>query len=248
MEKTAAVAIIGNEILSGETQDTNSGWLAKELYELGITLRLIIVLPDEEDTIVNSLRPITKEYDYVFVCGGIGPTPDDLTRQSIARLVGRPLEMHSQAREELIKFYTLKNLTDARLQMAMLPKGARLIMNEATGAPGFWIENVLVFPGIPKLLQDMFPAIREEIRSEPIYTERFHTSLGESQFAAVMQKAGEMFPKVSIGSYPRLDRNPYSAKLIFKSRSKDDAQGAKEWMMKEVRRLEAELGKPVLDF
>ncbi|HKJ74957.1 MAG TPA: competence/damage-inducible protein A, partial [Alphaproteobacteria bacterium] len=156
---TACLIVIGNEILSGRTQDANLSYLAKWLNERGVRLTEARVIPDIEDTIVTAVNECRKAFDYVFTTGGIGPTHDDITAASIAKAFGRPLVRREEAVELMRKFYGDDNLTEARLRMAHTPEGAEFIENPISRAPGFRVENVFVMAGVPLNMQSMLESV-----------------------------------------------------------------------------------------
>ena len=153
---TAALLIIGNEILSGRTQDANLAFLAQELNEAGIQVREVRVVPDEETEIVAAVNALRAKFDHLFTTGGIGPTHDDITSACVAKAVGRPLIRHPEAERRLLAYYPPEKVNPARMKMADTPEGAELIDNPVSVAPGFTIENVHVLPGVPSILQAMF--------------------------------------------------------------------------------------------
>jgi len=241
MERNAAIVVVGNEILSGDTQDTNSYWLAQNLFALGVKVELIVTLPDVIDVIDRFIRPIRDNYSLILVSGGIGPTPDDITRQAIARVYDVPLEVNEGAKKSLVKFYH-GDVNDVRLQMAHVPVGCRLIANDLTGAPGFALKNCYVFPGIPRLLHEMFEEVRDEFAADPLYSAWFTCNVGESRFAGLMLEAQERFPDVTVGSYPRLEGS-YRVKIVCRSRSDGEMKRALAFMEDGIRRIEEELLK-----
>src|SRR5215469_7342720 len=153
---TACVLIIGNEILSGRTQDANLAFLAQGLNECGIRLREARVVPDEHDVIVSAVNEVRRQYDYVFTTGGIGPTHDDITAQCVADAFGVPLVLHPEAVRILTDHYPPGGLNEARLRMAHVPEGASLLQNPISRAPGFRVENVFILPGVPQIMQAIF--------------------------------------------------------------------------------------------
>ena len=152
--KTASLVIIGNEILSGRTQDKNINYIAKELFKSGIALQYVCVIPDIQKKIINTVRNLKKSYDFIITTGGIGPTHDDITAESISIAVKKKYSLNKGALKELKKYYkkVKSELTDARKKMAYMPVGSRLIKNSVSGAPGFMIENIFVFAGIPSIV------------------------------------------------------------------------------------------------
>ena len=237
MGPTALIVVVGDEILSGEVTDTNSPWLAKQLTELGVEVGQIITIPDKVEEIAEQVGRGSSRFDWVLVTGGIGPTPDDVTREGVARALGVPLKLNPEAESALIRGYEEK--VDEKIKgMAWLPQGSLAVTDENKGLLGFAIQNVWVFPGIPHLLKLTFDLIKERLRSAPIYRESFVTNLRESLFAEVMEVAMRKFPQVSIGSYVRLKGERYEAELVFRSRDQGHLKEAKEWLLNEIYALE----------
>lgn len=213
--KTARLLIIGNEILSGRTQDTNSRYLASQLHARGIKLEKIEVYPDEVIPLAQWVRDNCNCADYIFVVGGIGATPDDVTREAVARGLGVKLSMHPQA-EKLLRDYYKEKINDNRLRMAQLPEGCELIDNPSTFAPGIRIKNIFVMAGIPRVLQSMFESIKDQLSTTQYYEVVRRIKSGEGEFAHIMSEVQKEFADVAIGSYPTLDRSlPYRAELVF---------------------------------
>ncbi|MBT6884171.1 MAG: competence/damage-inducible protein A, partial [Rhodospirillaceae bacterium] len=160
---TAALIIIGNEILSGRTQDANLAFLGEQLNELGVRLREVRVIPDVEDTIIETVNTLRQAFDYVFTTGGIGPTHDDITSAAIAKAFGTELARHPEAEALLLGHYKPEDVTPARMKMADIPVGATLLDNPVSKAPGFRLENVHVLPGVPRIMQAMFKLFSHEL-------------------------------------------------------------------------------------
>jgi len=235
--KTAAVIIIGDEILSGQVYDRNTYFLASKLQNLGTDLKIIVTIPDDIATIAEWVSSFRQKYDFVITSGGIGPTPDDKTREGIAKGVGLNLELNKEAKKELDLYYKGK-INEKRLLMAYMPEGAAIIKNPETGAPAFKIENIYVFPGVPILLEKLFEIVKEEFRSVPIYKESFITNIGESFFAHLMDEIPLKFKEVSVGSYPKIEKKPYCAELVLKSRNKEELEKARKWLYMQIKKIE----------
>ncbi|MFD2262677.1 competence/damage-inducible protein A [Lacibacterium aquatile] len=202
-EITAAIIVIGDEILSGRTQDVNIHFLAKELTKLGIPLREVRVVPDVADEIVAAVNTLRQKFTYVFTTGGIGPTHDDITSASVAKAFGLEIHRHPDAVKLLEGHYAPGELTEARLKMTEVPVGATLIQNPISKAPGFKIGNVHVLAGVPKIAEAMFDAIRPTLQGGPeIHARTVSCSLGEGAIAARLSAIQDRFPDTSIGSYP----------------------------------------------
>ncbi len=200
---TASLIIIGNEILSGRTEDKNAPFLAKQLNEIGIGLREIRVVPDIEDEIVDALNACRARYDYVFTTGGIGPTHDDITSDSVAKAIGVKNVIHDEARAILGEHYGDQDLNEARMRMAHTPEGAVLVENPISKAPGYQIENVFVLAGVPIIMQAMFDSLRHRlVGGPPIRSHTIRAELPEGKVAKGLGRIQVTYPDVEIGSYP----------------------------------------------
>jgi molybdenum cofactor synthesis domain-containing protein len=212
---TACVLIIGNEILSGKTQDANLQYLGQELAKLGIRLEECRVVRDDQDAIVRHLNECRSKYAYVFTTGGIGPTHDDITAESIAAAFGVPLVVDPEARRRLESFG--RELNEARLKMARVPAGSTLIDNPVSHAPGFRIDNVFVLAGIPSIARAMFSAAAAELRhGTAIQSASVDVWLREGDFAAALERIAEAHPDVEIGSYPFARDGRFGANLVVR--------------------------------
>lgn len=216
--KSAGVIIIGNEILSGRTQDLNVSYIGKNLEKLGIVLAEVIVIPDVEETIIERVRSYADKFDYVFTTGGIGPTHDDITTASIAKAFSVKLIRHPGAVATMGGYYEPGMLTEARLKMADIPEGATLIDNPVSGAPGIQIENVFIMAGVPEIMQAMLDGLANRlIGGPPILTASVSTNLTESKLAAGMSKIQDECAEVSIGSYPYFKRGKLGVNIVLRS-------------------------------
>ncbi len=200
---TAGVLIIGNEILSGRTQDSNSKYIAGKLSAHGIRLMEIRVIPDIEARIIEAVNGMRSRYTYVFTTGGIGPTHDDITAVCIAKAFDVSFGLHEEAHQILLNYYGAGALTDARKRMACIPDGALLIPNPVSGAPGFIIGNVYVMAGVPKIMEAMFDHILPQLKGgAPILSRTITCSMRESEVAGILTDVQDQYPDVDIGSYP----------------------------------------------
>ncbi|MDX2083391.1 MAG: molybdopterin-binding protein [Rickettsiales bacterium] len=200
---TAAFIMIGDEILSGRTQDKNLNFLAVNLTEIGINLREVRVVADIESEIIFAVNEVRKKFDYVFTSGGIGPTHDDITSLAIAKAFDDELIQNAEATKILEKYYGKENLNVARLKMALVPSKSKLLDNPVSSAPGFRIENVFVMAGVPKIFQAMFVAASKElIGGKKIKSREIKISLFESLIAADLENLQKKYPQVTMGSYP----------------------------------------------
>ncbi len=214
---TACVLIIGNEILSGRTQDENLGFLARGLNEAGIRLREARVIPDVPDVIVATVNDVRARFDYVFTTGGIGPTHDDITAQCIADAFGVPLILHPDAKRLLETHYPPGQLNEARLRMARVPEGATLLPNPISRAPGFQIGNVFVLPGVPNIMQGIFEQLRYRLSGgDKVLSRSVSCKLGEGALANELSALQDRYPDVEIGSYPYFRRGDFGVTLVLR--------------------------------
>ena len=217
--KTASIIIIGNEILSGRTQDTNSNYLAKMLVERGISLEEIRVIPDDHKIIEDVVHKEASAKDYVFTSGGIGPTHDDITAEAIASCFDVPLSIREDAVELLAKNYQngKKDLNEARLRMARIPKGAKLIKNKISGAPGFVIRNVFVMAGVPKIFEAMVQEIILGLGSKnPILSKTLKIFKTESEISERLRNYADKYKEISIGSYPFNNSRKFGVEIVIR--------------------------------
>ena len=200
---TAGVVIIGDEILSGRTQDINANFIAKELVKVGIHLKQIRIIRDEQKTIIDTVIKFHKSFTYVFTTGGIGPTHDDITSQSIAIAFNKKYCLHPKAFKILKEYYPSGEFNEERQRMAIMPENATLILNPLTAAPGFKIQNVYVLPGVPNIMKMMFSNLLKHIeKGEAKKVVTINTNLYESIIAKKLSTIQEKNPECSIGSYP----------------------------------------------
>ena len=217
--KTAQILIIGDEILSGRTADTNSHYLARALSVRAIRVSKIEVIPDNLAVISQWVHDRHTKSDWIFICGGIGE-PDDVTRLAVARGLNLSLTRHPEAEKILLSHYGDK-ANEQRMAMADLPEGCELISNPVTKAPGIKIKNIFVFAGIPKILYAMFESIQDSLQGEPLYQEELDIRVGEGEISKFMVQLNKEYPLLELGSYPTLDQTkPYKTQLVFKSSDK----------------------------
>lgn len=215
---TAGIIIVGNEILSGRVQDVNVAWLAGRLNEKGIRLMEVRIVGDTESDIIETLNAVRPRYDYVFTTGGIGPTHDDITAAAVAKAFGTELHIDPTARELLEKYYGAENVNEARLKMAQVPKGATLIDNPVSVAPGFKMENVHVMAGIPRIMQSMFDGLAPNLAGgQPMLSSTVNCGLTESMIAQKLGEVQTKYPDVEIGSYPHMRAGKEALSLVVRS-------------------------------
>jgi molybdenum cofactor synthesis domain-containing protein len=238
---TAAVLIIGNEILSGRTRDVNLHFLAEQLNAIGVRLREARVVADVEDDVVRAVNECRTRYDHVFTTGGIGPTHDDITAQCVAKAFGVPLVLHAEAAALLERHYGREHLNEARLRMAHTPQGARLIENPVSVAPGFQIGNVYVMAGIPAVMQAMFDGLKGGLRSgAPMLSQTVPVHLAEGIVAKGLGALQDRYPDLEIGSYPFFRQGRYGTSLVLRGTDGARLQAAAEELLTLVRSLGAE--------
>ncbi len=216
----AAILIIGNEILSGRTQDKNIAFLSNWLnLNCGITVLEVRIIPDVEKTIVENIRTLSKKFNYVFTTGGIGPTHDDITAKSISKAFNVKYEFHNEAFRILEKYYGKKKFNDGRKKMAKMPKGAKLIYNPSSAAPGFIIKNVLSLPGVPSILNSMIENSKRYLKKgSKTYSKTLNLYTVESSISAELENIQKKYKKfVDIGSYPFFRLGKIGVSIVFRS-------------------------------
>ncbi len=225
-EITAALLVIGDEILSGRTQDKNIGFIAAHCTQIGIRLKEVRVVADDEDAIVAAVTALRAGYTYVFTTGGIGPTHDDITADSMARGFGVPIDVDPRAVALLRERYAEADLTPTRLRMARIPAGASLIENSISKAPGFMIGNVIVMAGVPIIMQAMLLAVTPGLRTgAKLLSDTIRLGVPEGWVAVPLAECQRAFPDVAMGSYPFFEEGHYGTNLVL--RSTDGASLAK---------------------
>lgn len=237
---TGCLIIIGNEILSGRTQDTNLAHLAKALNEVGVRMVHARVIPDVEDIIIGTVNECRQHYDHVFTTGGIGPTHDDITAQCIAQAFDTELYLHPEIVEIIERREAPPEVMESRLLMARVPKGASLIENPTGGPHGFQIENVYVMAGVPMVMQAMVGTLTKERLGggDPVRSRSVGAYLGESQVAGELKAIQDEHPEVDLGSYPFFRQDGYGTNLVM--RGTDEAE--LEIMLEKVKAMITDMG------
>jgi len=235
--RTAAIIVIGNEILSGKVTDTNAAFLTHELRELGVSLRRILVIPDELDEIAEAVRVYRHAYDVVFTSGGVGPTHDDITMEGIARGLGCRVIRHPFL-EEKIREYSGDTVNEARLKMAEVPEGAELIFGGQLAFPTVQVDNIYILPGIPELFRDKFAAIKSRFAVDPFYMHVIYMRVAESTIAEHLNATLAVFPELLLGSYPQLSNPEYQVRVTLESKDHDYLERAFQHL---VGRLPADI-------
>ena len=214
----AAILIIGNEILSGRTQDTNTGTLANWLNSIGVKVNEVRVVPDIEKKIIDTLNILRSENDYVFTTGGIGPTHDDITAQSVAKAFGLKYEIHKEAFKILEAYYKPGEFNEGRQKMVWMPENAELILNPTSGAPGFSVKNVFCLPGVPSILKSMLGGFKNKIvGGQPILSHTISLRTVESEIASSLTKVQNKNKEVEIGSYPFFHAGKLGVSIVIRS-------------------------------
>lgn len=231
----ASILTIGNELVSGDVPNTNASWLAQRLAPLGVAVRMIASLPDEIEAIAEFVRGEAPRVDFLLVTGGLGGTPDDLTREALAHAFRVPQEEVAELAAGLRARFAHNPEYAAR--WALLPRGSRPLGNPLGGAPGFAIENVYVMPGLPAEMEAMFASVEEEFRrGSPIGSWRRTYRMRESVLTPVLVEAGERWPGVLVGSYPAFSPDGPSVELVVKSADAQELAAVSAW-------LEAQIGE-----
>lgn len=241
---TAVVLTVGNEIVSGDVENTNASWIARRLADLGVEVRALSAVRDDLDEIGEILRNESPQVTWVFVTGGLGGTPDDITREAVARAFGVPSVEIPELAADLRTRFAPKGLSEYAARWARLPEGATPIDNPLGGAPGFVYENVVVMPGLPSEMEAMFDSIAPGFQGEPIVAWRRNYQTGEGQIVAVLEEATRRHPDVSVGSYPRfLDTGP-EVEVVLKSTNRESLTRAQTWVETELEVVVSRARRP----
>ena len=238
----ASLIIIGDEILSGRTEDKNLSYLAKWLGKLGINLCEVRVVLDIKKDIIDAVNSLRKRYDYVFTTGGIGPTHDDITTESIAKAFGVEARIDDDALEKMKEFLAGKELTEPLLKMLKIPEGGELIYSPATKAPGYKIGNVFVMAGIPKIMQGMLEGMYDYLeKGDLVHSRSLDIMVGESFFAEDLAEIQGKFKTVSVGSYPFSRDGVYGATIVIRSTQESDLASCESLVKELIAKLQFNL-------
>lgn len=249
---TAAILVIGDEILSGRTKDKNIGYIAEYLTAIGVDLREVRIVPDVEDDIVSALNALRIRYNYVFTTGGIGPTHDDITADSVAKAFGVPIDYDPRAVALLRQRFKGPDLNEARMRMTRIPQGADLVTNKASLAPGFWIGNVIVMAGVPAIMQAMLDEVGPKLKTgKQMLSESVRADTREGDIGTELGELAKVHPGATFGSYPFFDdKFGPNTNIVIRSRDPDKlavAKAAVEEMLRSVKaklKAAAEAGRP----
>ena len=238
----AAILIIGNEILSGRTQDTNTSTLANWLNSIGVKVEEVRVIPDLEGKIIETLNTLRSKYDYVFTTGGIGPTHDDITAQSVSKTFGLKYEIHKEAFKILEAYYKPGEFNDGRQKMAWMPENANLILNPTSGAPGFSVENVFSLPGVPSILKSMLGGLKNSIvGGDPIKSLTISLKTVESEIAESLTEVQNQNKDVEIGSYPFFHAGKLGVSIVIRSEDQKKIDQCNAQILKFVEKKKIEI-------
>ena len=238
----ASILIIGNEILSGRTQDTNTSTLATWLNSIGVKVGEVRVIPDVEQTIIDVLNLLRSEYNYVFTTGGIGPTHDDITAQSVSKAFGLKYEVHKEAYKILEAYYKPGEFNEGRQKMVWMPENAKLILNPTSGAPGFSVDNVYCLPGVPSILKSMLGGLKNEIvGGNPILSLTVSLKTVESEIADSLTKVQNNNKDVEIGSYPFFHAGKLGVSIVIRSEHQSKIDDCSSQILKFVNEKNIEV-------
>ncbi len=238
----AAILIIGNEILSGRTQDTNTSTLAIWLNSIGVKVNEVRIVPDIEEKIITTLNILRKENDYVFTTGGIGPTHDDITAQSVSKAFKIKYEIHKEAYKILEKYYKPGEFNEGRQRMVWMPENAELILNPTSGAPGFSVENVFCLPGVPSILKSMLGGLKNKIvGGQPILSYTISLRTVESEIADSLTQVQNRNKDVEIGSYPFFHAGKLGVSIVLRSENKSKIDDCNSQILEFVNKKKIEV-------
>ena len=240
----AAILIIGNEILSGRTQDTNTSTLSLWLNSLGVSVDEVRVIADIEEKIVSSINLLRNLHDYVFTTGGIGPTHDDITAQSISKAFNLEYEIHKEGYKILEAYYKPGEFNEGRQKMIWMPRNAKLILNPTSGAPGFRVENVFCLPGVPSILKSMLGGLKNDIvGGKPILSLTINLRTVESEIANSLSEVQENNKDVEIGSYPFFQAGKLGVSIVVRSDDQDKINTCNSQILEFVEQKKIEVVK-----
>ena len=243
MVASAGIIIIGDEILSGRTKDSNINWIACELDKIGIRLKEARIIPDNSSTIIKTIQDFTNKYTYVFSCGGIGPTHDDITTECVARAFKQKLYKDTEAMRRLKIHYEGTNIefNEARQKMAIVPTNSKLIDNPVSAAPGYRIENLFVFAGVPKIMHGMFNSIQSDLIGGKILRSiTVSSNIGEGLIAKDLENIENKFSNIKIGSYPYFKPGSFGTSIVLRSEDEISLHKASKAILEIIIKLGGE--------
>ena len=231
--RTAAIVLIGDEILSGKVEDENARFLVGELRRLGVALRRIVVVPDVVSDIAEAVRDAAARYDFVFTSGGVGPTHDDLTMQAVAEAFDRPIVRHPVL-EQRIRDHFGPNLEERNVRMADLPQGAELVLTSSTTWPVPAVANVYVLPGVPQIFRRKFLAIAARFADTPFFVAAVYSRFDEGKIAGALDAVVAQYAAVQVGSYPKFDAADYQVKVTIESKDRLAVEAATDALVAQL--------------
>ncbi|MHB2016137.1 MAG: competence/damage-inducible protein A [Candidatus Xenobia bacterium] len=234
MPRTAAIIVIGNEILTGKIVDENTPFLTRQLWDLGVSTRRVEVIPDEVGIIAAAVRDAAGQYDFVFTSGGVGPTHDDVTMEGIARAFSRGVCRHPELVRLLEQYFGGRPLSEAEGRLAEVPEGARLVVMNGMKYPQVVVENVYIFPGIPALLQKKFLAIRELFRDVPIVLRKLRVAGLETDLAGCLNTTVARYDEVAVGSYPQEVNGAWQVLITLECRDVGLLEAACQYLVSQL--------------
>jgi len=238
----AAILIIGNEILSGRTHDTNTSTIALWLNSIGVKVQEVRVIPDIEETIIDTVNHLRKVNDYVFTTGGIGPTHDDITAQSISKAFNLNYKIHKEAFMILEAYYKPGEFNEGRQKMVWMPENANLILNPTSGAPGFNVENVFCLPGVPSILKSMLGGLKNNIvGGDPILSHTISLRTVESEIAQSLTDVQNNNKDIEIGSYPFFQAGKLGVSIVIRSEKKSKIDECSEQILDFIKKMKIEV-------
>ena len=238
----AAIIIIGNEILSGRTQDQNVSFLSEWLNNLGVRVEEVRVIPDDEKAIINCINEVRKKFNYIFTTGGIGPTHDDITSKSMAKAFNVSYEYNKEAYEKLEKYYEQGEFNEGRKKMAKMPSKASLIYNPSSGAPGFIIDNVHCLPGVPSIIKSMVHGLKNKILGgKKILSKTISINCVESEIAKPLEDVQKKFATVEIGSYPSFRQGKIGVSIVIRSTEIDQIENCAQQIKNFINQQKIEI-------
>ena len=238
----AAILIIGNEILSGRTQDTNTSTIAQWLNSIGVKVQEVRVIPDIEDVIIQTVNHLKKVNDYVFTTGGIGPTHDDITAESISKAFNLNYKIHKEAFKILEAYYKPGEFNEGRQKMVWMPENANLILNPTSGAPGFNVENVFCLPGVPSILKSMLGGLKNKIvGGDPILSHTISLRTVESEIAQSLTDVQNNNKDIEIGSYPFFQAGKLGVSIVIRSEKKSKIDECTTQILNFIKKMKIEV-------
>ena len=241
-EIIAGIIIIGNEILSGRTKDLNTSTISKWLNSIGIKIQEARAIPDDEKIIVNTVNEFRKKFNYVFTSGGIGPTHDDITSEAVSKSFNLKYEINKEAFKILEKYYGANEFNEGRQRMTWMPSKANLILNPASGAPGFYVENVFCLPGVPSILESMLPGLNNKlVGGNPILSKTISLRTLESEIAKPLKAVQEKNKDLDIGSYPFFRKGKIGVSIVLRSEDQNKIDICSIEIMKFVNEMQIEI-------